>query len=223
MNPLSQFSQNDIFCSGQTINIEIAWYASIQQEPNGRKTVTTQRFVQQLSKVNWNWTMKQANEWIEWYVTTFRDVSTQEGETYLSAVQSKRRTIAMGFPSPASDYVETRISLDQQLISQPAATYFMRASRSHFREGIIQGALLVVDVSLSACDGSLLICAIDGEFRIKRYRTHPQPHLINLENGRKEALPEDGDGYNSSHAIFGVITYIINDARNAEFDDCPVM
>jgi hypothetical protein len=60
--------------------IEIAWYASIQQEPNGRKTVTTQRFVQELSKVNWNWTMKQANEWIEWYVTTFRDVSTQEGE-----------------------------------------------------------------------------------------------------------------------------------------------
>ena len=45
----------------------------------------------------------------------------------------------MGFPSPASDYVETRISLHQQLISQPAATYFMRASRSHFREGILRG------------------------------------------------------------------------------------
>ncbi len=74
----------------------------------------------------------------------------------------------MGFPSPAADYVEKRISLDQQLITQPAATYFMRASRSHFREGILQGALLVVDASLTACDGSLLICAIDGEFRIKR-------------------------------------------------------
>ena len=126
----------------------------------------------------------------------------------------------MGFPSPAADYVETRISLDQQLISQPAATYFMRASRSHFREGIIQGALLVVDASLSPCDGSLLICAIDGEFRIKRYRT---PHLVNLENGRKEALPVDDGGYSSAPAIFGVITYIINDARNGEFDDCPVM
>lgn len=124
----------------------------------------------------------------------------------------------MGFPSPASDYVETRISLDQQLISQPAATYFMRASRSHFREGIIQGALLVVDASLTACDGSLLICVIDGEFQIKRYRTHPQPHLINLENGRREAHPID-DGF----TLFGVITYIINDARNAEYDDFPVM
>ena len=129
----------------------------------------------------------------------------------------------MGFPSPASDYVETKISLDQQLISQPTATYFMRASCSHFREGRLQEALLVVDSSLSACDGSLLICAIDGEFMIKRYRIHPEPHLINLENGRREELPIDADGYSSSHTVFGVITYIINDARNAEFDDCPVM
>ncbi|HBN5193851.1 TPA: LexA family transcriptional regulator [Citrobacter freundii] len=144
---------------------------------------------------------------------------------YLYCVFSRysREVVNTGFPSPAADYVETRISLDQQLISQPASTYFMRASRSHFREGIIQGALLVVDASLSACDGSLLICAIDGEFRIKRYRTHPQPHLVNLENGRKEALPVDDGGYSSAPAIFGVLTYIINDARNAEFDDCPVM
>ena len=129
----------------------------------------------------------------------------------------------MGFPSPASDYVEHRISLDQELISKPSATYFMRASCSHFREGILQGALLVIDSSLSPCDGSLLICAMEGEFRIKRYRIHPGPHLINLENGRREELPVDADGYSSSHTVFGVITYIINDARNAEFDDCPVM
>ncbi|ECF5835223.1 hypothetical protein DU121_23810 [Salmonella enterica subsp. salamae] len=69
----------------------------------------------------------------------------------------------------------------------------------------------------------MLLCEIDGEFRIKRYRTHPQPYLINLENGRIEALPVDDDGCSSAPAIFGVITYIINDARNAEFDDCPVM
>ena len=129
----------------------------------------------------------------------------------------------MGFPSPAADYVETRISLDKQLISHPAATYFMRASRSHFREGILQGALLVIDSSLSPCDGSLLICAMDGELRIKRYRMHPRPHLINLENGRREQIPADQDGYNASYSVFGVITYIINDARNAEFDDCPLI
>ena len=97
----------------------------------------------------------------------------------------------MGFPSPAEDYVETRISLDQQFIRHPSATYFMRAAASYYREGILNGALLVIDSSLSPCDGSLLICAMDGEFRIKRYRAHPKPHLINLENGRREAIPAE--------------------------------
>jgi len=129
----------------------------------------------------------------------------------------------MGFPSPATDYVETRLSLDEKLISRPSATYFMRAATAHFREGIMQGALLVVDSSLSACDGSLLICAIDGEFRIKRYRTMPRPHLVNLDNGRREELPGHDDNATGANPVFGVITYIINDARSGEFDDVPVM
>lgn len=86
----------------------------------------------------------------------------------------------MGFPSPATDYVEQRISLDKRIITRPAATYFMRAGATHYREGILSGALLVVDASLIPCDGSLLVCTDEGEFRIKRYRTHPQPHLENL-------------------------------------------
>jgi len=47
----------------------------------------------------------------------------------------------MGFPSPAADFAEQRISLDAQLISRPAATYFMRAANSHFREGVLQGGV----------------------------------------------------------------------------------
>ena len=66
--------------------------------------------------------------------------------------------------------------------------------------------------------GAAIMCEDDVD-----YRTHPQPHLVNLENGRKEALPVDDGGYSSAPAVFGVLTYIINDARNAEFDDCPVM
>ncbi|RZM96060.1 hypothetical protein D9741_17585 [Escherichia sp. E14V7] len=45
---------------------------------------------------------------------------------------------------------------------------------SHYREGILQGALLVVDSSLTPVDGSLLVCAIEEEYRIKRYRKHPR-------------------------------------------------
>lgn len=128
----------------------------------------------------------------------------------------------MGFPSPAADYVEQRISLDQRIITRPAATYFMRAGATHYREGILSGALLVVDASLSPCDGSLLVCRMEGELRIKRYRNHPKAHLEDLQTGRREEIPAHDCG-DSPGAIFGVITYIINDARSGEFDDCPVM
>ena len=114
----------------------------------------------------------------------------------------------MGFPSPAADYVESRISLDQQLIRHPSATHFMRAADSHHREGILQDALLVVDSSLTPVDGSLLVCAMEGEYRIKRYRKYPRQHLEDLSTGKKEALPVDDDGCTGGNAI----THVINDA-----------
>lgn len=98
----------------------------------------------------------------------------------------------------------------------------MRAGATHYREGILNGALLVVDASLSPCDGSLLVCRMEGEMRIKRYRKSPKPHLEDLQTGRCEEIPTHDDG-TSPDSIFGVITYIINDARSGEFDDCPVM
>lgn len=129
----------------------------------------------------------------------------------------------MGFPSPAADYVEERISLDQRLIQKPAATYFMLAAETIYSCGIMKDALLVVDSSLRPCDGSLLVCDSDGEFKVKRYRTQPRPHLENVSNGMKERLPGHDDTDTGAGPVFGVITYIINDARSGEFDDCPVM
>ncbi|EFS7177947.1 DNA repair protein [Escherichia coli] len=101
----------------------------------------------------------------------------------------------MGFPSPAADYVEIQISLDQQLIRHPSATYFIRAADSHHLR----------------------------EYCIKRYRKYPRQHLEDFSTGKKEALPVDDDGYTGSNAVFGVITHVINDARSGEFDDCPVL
>ncbi|MEX7609233.1 humD, partial [Enterobacter asburiae] len=55
-----------------------------------------------------------------------------------------------------------------------------------------------------------------------RYRTHPQPHLENLENGTRERLPDKDEVSDTSRPVFGVITYIINDARSGEFEDSTV-
>lgn len=129
----------------------------------------------------------------------------------------------MGFPSPATDYVEERISLDKRFIAHPSATYMMIAGTTYLRAGIIKGGMLIVDSSITPKDGSLLVSSLDGEFRIMRYRTHPHPFLENPESGNREALPLKDDASDSSRPIFGVITYIINDARSGDFDDSPVM
>lgn len=60
--------------------IEVAFKAAVNIAENGRRTVTTQDFVKQLTAVNWNWSLKEANNWIECYITTFKDVSDHEGE-----------------------------------------------------------------------------------------------------------------------------------------------
>lgn len=123
----------------------------------------------------------------------------------------------MGFPSPAQDYVEERISLDQLCIQRPSSTYFVRARDACLREGILQGALLVIDSAATACDGSIVICNISSEFQLARFRRMQNPHVESLQDGRPKKLEGEDD------AIFGVVTYIINDARNRLDDDCPVM
>ncbi|WNJ77809.1 DNA polymerase V [Cedecea neteri] len=61
-------------------DIRMAFINAIRIAANGKRTVTTEDFVKELDKLNWKWDLKQANEWIESSVSTFRDVSTQEGE-----------------------------------------------------------------------------------------------------------------------------------------------
>lgn len=126
----------------------------------------------------------------------------------------------MGFPSPARDYVEKGISLDSELISHPSATYFMRAAESHLRAGIAKGALLLVDSSITPCDGSVVVCRLSGEFHLRRLRLYPDRCLEHLENARREPIEDDGC---EDDGIFGVVTHSINDMRNGEFDDNPAI
>lgn len=77
--------------------------------------------------------------------------------------------VSCGFPSPAADYVEQRIDLNELLIQHPSARYFVKASGDSMRDaGIGEGDLLVVDSSRKATHGDIVIAAVDGEFTVKR-------------------------------------------------------
>ena len=77
--------------------------------------------------------------------------------------------ISAGFPSPAEDFTELSISLDKHLIQNPAATFMVYANgNSMVRIGIYHGDLLIIDRSLNARDGDVIIALLYGEFLIKQ-------------------------------------------------------
>lgn len=73
--------------------------------------------------------------------------------------------IACGFPSPAQDYVERRLSLNAELIRYPESTYFLRASGDSMKDaGIFDGGLLVVGSHLTARHGRNLVCILKKRY-----------------------------------------------------------
>jgi DNA polymerase V len=81
--------------------------------------------------------------------------------------------VAAGFPSPADDYVEVGIDLNDQLIRHPTSTFFLRVSgESMLGAGIHDGDLLVVDRSLDPRPGRVVVAVLDGEFTLKRLTQH---------------------------------------------------
>jgi DNA polymerase V len=77
--------------------------------------------------------------------------------------------IVAGFPSPAEDYLENMLDLNQTLIKNPSATFFGRVKGTSMRDaGVDPGDLLVIDKSLRYRNGALAVCFINGEFTLKK-------------------------------------------------------
>ena len=118
------------------------------------------------------------------------------------------QTVCAGFPSPAESYTEDPLDLNQLLVRRPAATYFVRvAGDSMIGDGIHPGDLLVVDRSLSAVDGSVVIAAVDGEFTVKRLRRGPSGPCLEAANPAYPAL-RFSEGMELQ--LFGVVTAVIH-------------
>lgn len=105
-------------------------------------------------------------------------------------------SVVAGFPSPAEQYLEPQLDLNELLIKRPAATFFVRVKGdSMIGEGIRDGDLLVVDRSLTPASGDVIIAAVDGEFTVKTFRkdkdgvrlepANPAFPLIRLRPGQK--------------------------------------
>ncbi len=113
--------------------------------------------------------------------------------------------VRAGFPSPADDYIEQSLDLNEHVIQHPAATYYVRAQGdSMMRLGIHNGDLLVVDRALEPVDGDIVIAALDGELTCK---------IIDMKRRRllsgNDLFPPIELGADAELIIEGVITHSI--------------
>lgn len=114
--------------------------------------------------------------------------------------------VSCGFPSPAADYMDEAIDLVKSLIVHPSATYVLRVSGDSMRDAaIVPDSMLLVDASLQAGDGDIVVARLSQGFTVKRLRLTPYPHLM-PENPAYAPIPirEDDDVH-----ILGVVTTVI--------------
>jgi DNA polymerase V len=113
--------------------------------------------------------------------------------------------VSAGFPSPAQDYIERTLDLNQLCIEHPAATFFVRVEgESMIEAGIFPNDILVVDRSLTAKHGNTIIAAIDGEYTVKELSTKPLGLIPRNKKYRPIWLEED-----HQLEVFGVVTNIV--------------
>ena len=115
--------------------------------------------------------------------------------------------ISAGIPSPANDFDEQRLSLDQELIKNKSATFFARVSgQSMIGAGLDDNDLLVIDRSLEPTHNKIAVCFLDGEFTVKR---------LKVKNGEVWLQPENPDypiikvSRENNFIIWGIVTNVI--------------
>ena len=114
---------------------------------------------------------------------------------------------ATGFSAAADDYAERGIDLNEQLIKNKPATFFMRVNSDAMNgAGIYRGDVVIVDRSLEAGNGKIIIAVVDGEMLIRRLEiAHGQKRLLSA-GAKLSAIPFDERRY----TCWGVVTYVIH-------------
>lgn len=137
-------------------------------------------------------------------------LGSAESSGFFAAKQMKMplyvESVSAGFPSPAQDFVECSLDLNELCIQHPSATFFVRAQGDSMVDaGIHSGDVLVVDRSLTAKHGDIVIASIHGELTVKELCLKPESIL----RPHNKAYPVIPISEHSEFEIFGVVTGVV--------------
>jgi DNA polymerase V len=120
-----------------------------------------------------------------------------------------RTANATGFTAAADDYMERGIDLNEQLVRNKPATFFMRVKGdAMIGAGIFDGDIVIVDRSIKAANGRVVIATLNGEMLIRRFEK--TLNKIRLLPETNKLSPIDVDISNSEFSVWGVVTYNIH-------------
>ena len=115
--------------------------------------------------------------------------------------------ISAGFPSPADDFKETRISLDRELVKNKEATFYARVDGdSMIGAGLNDGDLLVIDRSLNPENGKIAVCLVDGDFTVKRIKKEKGKFYLMPENKKYKPIELKEE---NELIVWGIVEYVI--------------
>ncbi|MFO7811033.1 MAG: translesion error-prone DNA polymerase V autoproteolytic subunit [Candidatus Delongbacteria bacterium] len=116
--------------------------------------------------------------------------------------------LSAGFPSPASDYMERALDLNEYLIKNPPATFFVEITGDSMTgAGIHSGDILIVDRSLEAAHNKIVVAVVNGEFTVKRLYWKDKTIMLMAENPDYRPI-EIKEG--TEFEIWGVATTVIH-------------
>ena len=116
--------------------------------------------------------------------------------------------VSAGFPSPADDYVEERLDLNDLLITNPTSTFFIKvAGESMTGAGILDGDILIVDKSQKVANNNIVIAVLDGELTVKRIQKNKKTLFLIAEN---DLFPNIEITEEMDFTVWGVVTNVIH-------------
>ncbi len=118
--------------------------------------------------------------------------------------------VAAGFPSPADDFIEDKLDLNELLITHPSATFFIRVEGDSMHgAGISSGDILIVDRAVPPADNKIVIAVLDGELTVKRIRVDGATVVLLPENPDFAPIVVTPE---MQFDVWGVVTHIIHQA-----------
>jgi len=120
--------------------------------------------------------------------------------------------VPAGFPSPALDYMEERIDLSRDLIRHPSSTFIVECTGDSMMGAFIPPkARLIVDRSLAAVNGNIVVAVLNGEFTVKFIRKNDHACWLVPANSKYPEIKICGD---MDMQVWGVVTHIITDTED---------